>query len=71
MSDVLHRLFYRRSMYEKINATKTSTAIVEQILDLIEQKKLKPGDKLPPETYMMKECISIKLWLRLRTTRSC
>ena len=41
-------------MYEKINTTKTSTAIVEQILDLIEQKKLKPGDKLPPETYMMK-----------------
>jgi len=40
-------------LFKRIETEKASTVVVDQILDLIRERKLKPGDKLPSETKLM------------------
>ena len=39
-------------MFNKVKTKKVYMKIVEQVLDLIKEGKLKPGDKLPPEQVL-------------------
>jgi len=41
-------------MFQKIQARKSYAYIMEQIISLVKSGKLKPGDKLPPETTLTK-----------------
>jgi len=42
-----------QQLFKRIETEKASTIVVDQILDLIRRRRLKPGDKLPPETKLM------------------